>query len=231
MLFPTSQTGLQVHGVYHWEPIQLGYHLTLSNGRGPIDTYQDFDDNKAIGGRLFSRADSGAGTLTLGASGYKGTYTERTEVVVVNADGSFGFERPRTLQYDELALAADLKWDWEGLAVQAEAIVQDVVYDDLRPEAFAFDGGPPGLVADTRRWGAYVQVGYRFEFGGIMPYAGYEYYVAPGFFGTSYEAWGGLNVRPTPRVVLKVQYDHAWLPDFSPDEDYRALNFQAAWSF
>jgi hypothetical protein len=48
--------------------------------------------------------------------------------------------------------------------------------------------------------------------------------------------WGGLNMRPTPRVVLKAQYTYAWYPDGGvaiPDdsENFNNLDLQAAWSF
>jgi hypothetical protein len=39
-------------------------------------------------------------------------------------------------RYDELSLAADLKWTWGGYLLQGEAIVHDVKYDGgLRPAA------------------------------------------------------------------------------------------------
>lgn len=229
-LFPESQTGLQVHGVYQLPPLELGYHLTLSNGRGPIDTYQDLDENKAIGGRLFARTDSSAGTFALGISGYAGTYTDSTTTASADANGRVSFEKTITTRYDEQSLAADFKWDWGGFALQAEAIMNDQVYDDPRPpDPYILAGA---LQADTRRWGGYAQVGYRFDFGGIMPYAGIEYNEVGSVLRDVIAMWGGINVRPTPRVVLKAQYTDAQFKNaFLKGIDFSALEMQAAWSF
>ncbi len=231
-LFPRSQTGIEVHGIYLVPPVKLGYYLTLSNGRGPIDTYRDLDGNKAVGGRLFARAETGAGNLVLGVSGYKGTYTDRDQAWVPTTDGGLSIEQPRTEFYREQSIATDFTWDWSGLSVQLEAIFQEIAYaDDLRPAAFGFDGSQ-GLAPDHRRYGGYAQAGYRFAFGGIMPYAGYEYYDDAIYFGRTTEAWGGVNIRATPRVVLKGQYTYAWFLDFDAfDQGYNALELQAAWSF
>jgi hypothetical protein len=67
-----------------------------------------------------------------------------------------------------------------------------------------------------------------------MPYVGYEQYDAAATFGRSVEVWGGLNIRPTPRVVLKGQYVYVTFPDDTDDAglgDLQILQFQAAWSF
>ncbi|HEU5073052.1 MAG TPA: hypothetical protein VFU02_02750, partial [Polyangiaceae bacterium] len=214
-LLPESQTGLEIHGTHNLEPIQLGYHLTLSNGRGPVDQYSDMNDNKAVGGRLFARADmSTANALTLGFSGYRGQYTDRTQQFTLDAEGNPVTEFPRVSEYMESSLAADIKWEWSGFLLQSEAIMNDIVYDDLRPPAFVLPPAPPGFTPDTRRIGVYGLTGYRFDFGGIMPFAGLEYYDNGAvLFGKSAAFWGGLNVRPTPRVVLKAQYTYSWFPD------------------
>lgn len=233
-LLPQSQTGIQMHGTYNIDPVQLGYHLTLSNGRGPIDAYQDLDNNKALGGRLFMRADTGAGNIGVGVSGYRGTYTDRTDEFTLDTDGNFGIDYPRTAEYDEASWAADAKWEWGGFLLQSEAIMNDVVYDDLRPADVFAVSGPPGFVPDYRRIGIYGLTGYRFDFLGLMPFAGAEYYDnGQPFLSKSAAFWGGLNSRPTPRVVLKVQYTYSWFPDFDEPDDYHynSLDFQAAWSF
>lgn len=237
-LFPESQTGIEIYGTHHFDPVQVGYHLTLSNGRGPVDTYQDLNNNKAIGGRLFAHADTGAGAFTLGMSGYAGRYTDATQVFQPDADGNLGFAWPKTSDYKELSLAADLKWEYGGLLVQSEAVMNEIVYDELRPPVGFVPEGPPGYVPDSTRFGAYGLVGYRFAWGGIMPFMGLEYYNNPGNIGSlgkSAGLWGGLNVRPTARVVLKAQYTHAWFPETPaglPDGlNVNAIDLQAAWSF
>jgi len=236
-LFPEHQTGLEIYGTWNLGPSQVGYHLTLSNGRGPIDSYQDLDHNKAVGGRLFVKHDDpGWGTLTIGASGYKGTYTDSYDVYEVSAAGGLKVTHPITAQYKELSLAADVKWELGGLLVQSELIMSDVAYTDgLRPPVYPVSGGPPGFAPDHRRVGLYGLAGYRFAFLGIMPFFGGENYDAGAGSNTpaSSALWGGLNVRPTARVVLKAQFTHAWFakwegPSFG---DYNGLDLQAAWSF
>ena len=232
-LFPASQTGLEIYGTHGFSELQLGYHLTLSNGRGPIDKYQDLNANKAIGGRLFAVLDSSFGTLSLGLSGYRGDYTDRQLEFTIGPDGPV-MASPRTQDYDELSYAADLKWEYAGLWLQSEAIVNEIAYEDgFRPTALTTEG-PPGFVPDYRRFGWYGLIGYRFDFLGLMPFAGSEYYYTGGgnVLPTSAAVFTGLNARPTARVVLKVQHTYAWFPGSELDIDpYSGLSAQAAWSF
>jgi hypothetical protein len=232
-LLPESQTGLEIYGTYHVDPVLLGYHLTLSNGRGPVDTYQDFNNNKALGGRLFARADTPAGAFSLGVSGYTGRYTDRVIEFTLPATVNW----PIVADYDERSLAVDLKWEFGGLLFQSEGLLNDIVYDERRPADPLVLEGPPGFLPDDRRYGAYALVGYRFEFGGIMPFIGADAYeMGSGSLAADASAvWGGLNVRPTARVVLKAQYFDAWIgenaPSFLAGAHYRAIELQAAWSF
>ena len=241
-LLPESQTGLEAYGSHNIEPFQLGYHLTLSNGRGPVDTYSDMNDNKALGGRLYGRADTSLGGFQLGFSGYRGQYTDRTQAFGPNEDGEFVTTYPRVTEYMESSVAADFKWEYSGFLLQSEAIMSDIVYDDLRPaEFFPPVGEPPGYVRDSRRVGVYGLTGYRFDFLGIMPFGGLEYYdnganslSAFYIFPKSAAFWGGLNVRPTPRVVLKAQYTYSWFiaeGDQPNDMHFNSVDLQAAWSF
>jgi hypothetical protein len=236
-LFPERQTGVEIYGAWNLGPSQIGYHLTLSNGRGPIDSYQDLDGNKAIGGRLFFKHDDpGWGTVTVGASGYKGTYTDSYQVFALTPAGGISVKNQLTAQYKELGLAADVKWELGGLLVQSEIVMNDRAYTDgLQPPVYSISGGAPGFAPDHRRVGVYGLTGYRLPFMGIMPFFGGERYAAGPGAGTpsSSAIWGGLNVRPTARVVLKAQFTRAWLNKWEgPDlGTYNGLDLQAAWSF
>ena len=236
-LFPASQTGLELYGTQGFDAFQLGYHLTLSNGRGPLDRYQDLNANKAIGGRLFGRLDSSLGTVTLGLSAYRGDYTDRSQAFVVDAEGTFSADFPRTADYDELSYAADLKWEYSGFWLQSEAIVNEVAFEDgYRPQVLFATEGPPGYAPDFRRLGVYGLTGYRFDFIGLMPFTGAEYYQVGGdtFIPEAAAFFLGLNARPTARVVLKVQYTYSWNPDAAEDPEdshYNAIDSQVAWSF
>jgi hypothetical protein len=235
-LLPQSQTGLQALGHLGFGPAEFGYHLTLSNGRGPIDTHQDLDSNKAVGGRLYGKLDSHVGRFSLGVSGYRGKYTD-SETAFSIADGEFAITTNVLNHYSELSFAADLKWEWEGALVQAEAVVNDIAYDeDHRPLDPAVFGGPPGFAPDHQRRGVYGLAGYRTNFFNLMPFAGVEYY-DPGLrsvFTPITVFWVGLNARPTPKVVLKVEYAYVHVSEVSglPRSDaVKFLETQAAWSF
>jgi hypothetical protein len=230
---PSHQTGLEIYGSLAINATQLGYHLTLSNGRGPIDTYQDLDSNKAVGWRFWVKHDASIGTITLGTSGYKGRYTNNTPTLNVTSSG-FAITYPDTERYDELSLAADVKWTWGGYLLQGEAILHDVRYDNrLRPaEAFAASGA--AWTPDQRFWGYYALTGYRLKWYGIMPFFMNQYQSwGKGNVLTVWEFSGGLNIRPNEMVVLKVAALGLWRPDPGPAYSKTESQFatQVAWSF
>jgi hypothetical protein len=230
-LIPERQTGVEAYGSMFIDATQLGYHLTLSNGRGPIDAYQDLDANKAIGGRVFVSNDSLLGTLSLGVSGYRGTYTDRPEPrIVFDPEEGLIANDSVSVRYREQALAADLKWQWQGWLLQSEIVMSDVVYDNAaRPPDQGFTGGPPGFAADQRRIGGYGLLGYRTPWWGIMPYALLSMFDN----GVIRDIWayiGGFNVRSTPNLVLKLEYTKVvFLQDDLPG--YQQFLSQVAWSF
>jgi hypothetical protein len=235
-LFPSAQTGIEVYGTWNVDATQLGYHLTLSNGRGPVDTHQDYDHNKAVGGRLYARHDTPFGTVTLGASGYRGKYTERQAGFALSPTGTPLTTYTTLVQRDELSLAADLKWEWKDLLVQTEAVMNDASYvDGGRPlsSAAAF-GGPPSFAADYRNRGYYVLVAYQTPFFGITPYLHYEYYWQRSMSDIEVDAIrGGLNIRPTPRLTVKLEITAPKFVRGLGLEGFRGkiFLFQTAWGF
>lgn len=235
-LFPTRQTGLEIYGSQGFSSTQVGYHLTLSNGRGPVDSYRDLDKNKALGWRLWAQQDTDFGTFTLGTSGYKGRYTDRLQTITF-PNMTWTYEYPVQSEYRELALAADLKWTHKGALFQGEAILRDMAYEGAgRPAPLGSPGG--AWTPDNRTMGFYALGGYRLPWLGIMPYLGGEYYYQSKitFMPDSMAIWGGLNVRPTDRVVFKLQFTHAWFPTtwldgWKTPTPLNQMIAQAAWSF
>jgi hypothetical protein len=232
---PESQTGIEIFGTWDISSTQLGYHLTLSNGRGPIDTYQDLDDNKALGGRVFLRNESAFGTLSLGGSFYYGRYTNKISGAAPDPITHQLKEADSLItQYDELSLAADLKWQLAGLLVQGELIMNEAAFTSGgRPVYTSFSGGPAGFASDFRRWGGYGLVGYRLPLWGIMPFFELDYYrEGPlSFVQHALDLEFGVNVRLTPSVVFKGQFSHAQVYLPLANQPLEMLRFQIAWSF
>jgi hypothetical protein len=110
-------------------------------------------------------------------------------------------------KYQELSLAGDLKWQWRHLLVQSEIMMNQVAYAPGGRPRVQVVAPPQGFQADYRRWGAYGLIGYRTPFIQTMPYFELQYAVVPEnpqippTLGTQF----GLNIHPTPAVVLKVE--------------------------
>lgn len=202
--FPESQTGFELLGTAPVGDATIGYHLTVSNGRGPAQVLEDLDGNKALGGRIFLRG-YWLGQLDIGASAYGGTVTDRRQQVTDIASQSVGWFNYS--HYREVSWAADLRWLWKGLHFQNEAAIHDRAWDD--------NARPPGMYgtnyqADVRRIGMYSLLGYRLPWLNLMPYALFSYYDAGlnvAFLGAHQilAFAGGLNMRVTPTVVLKTE--------------------------
>jgi hypothetical protein len=233
-LIPERQTGIQIYGSYLVGTTELGYHLGLSNGRGPLDAYQDLDNNKAVTARLFVTSELPIGSITLGGTLFRGRYTDRVSRFAITPAGEFGLEYISVNRYEELSMAGDVRWLWDELTLQGELMVRDTALDDrYRAASFPVPGAPPGFAPDFRSVGWYVMGAYRLPWYNIMPFFGGESY-DPGQGFAANAVWGGLNVRPTPRVVLKVQLTKSWFPNdegVAGDDGIEVLDLQAAWSF
>lgn len=140
-------------------------------------------------------------------------------------------------KYEEFSFGADVKWQWKRLLVQSEFIMNDVAYGkDARPRAQALKP-PQGFQSDYRRWGVYGLVGYRTQFIQTMPYVVLQHAYAPDnpVVPPTSGLQFGLNIHPTPAVVLKIELSltHFSGPGSIGLGNYplRILGSQVAWAF
>jgi hypothetical protein len=229
-LLPERQTGLHLYGVKALAEYSLGYHATLSNGRGPYEAFRDLDNNKGVGGRLWFEA-PWAGTLRIGSSAYTGRFSDRESDVIVVEDGMPVNSTPAGIAYNEVGYAADVLWTRGGLHAQAEVIGRRIAYVDGARDS---SGGGAGFAPDSTTFGIYGFVGYRLDrLWNVMPYVMAEHYEPPtnAFVDKADAISAGLNFRPTPSVVLKVQYVDAHLQGPQIAGHIRALDSQIACLF
>lgn len=242
---PARQTGLQLSGQRAWPHLRAGYFLTLSNGRGPVDTYWDFDRNKALGGRVFTSF-SHLGELTLGFTWLFGRATEPLEqyVRLPPGGGTAFVDTTRQSSFFEKSLAADLRWEYKGALLVTEFASSGRTYDNRYrtpadpAQAALVSDGRTQLLADGLRWGGYVLAGYRFKFLGTMPFVNFEYDREPEAF-LGQRVLGqqfGLNIRPEPGLVLKLVASWIYFKDsneifFGRNYKLWSFNSQAAWAF
>ncbi len=241
-LFPERQTGLEFWGAWTFaNSNKAGYHLTLSNGRGPMDAFNDLDANKAIGGRLFFQYRGEVTRALLGGSFYTGTITDRNFRADLSG-GSVTRTEIDSISQTELSLAADLRLQAGGLEFLSEFVSQQRRYEGGARGVSDFGDGI--FLPDVHRWGFYGLTGYRFSWLGLMPYLSGEYFHT-GTPGRSSRLLGhlpiisvfyaGLNIRPIPAIVFKIVYGHAFFPSAAADSWGRAplrfLQLQAAWAF
>jgi hypothetical protein len=219
-LFPEAQTGLQVFGSAIVGDYRLGYAATVSNGRSTVESTSDPDNRVALGGRLELEAPL-AGTLKVGVSAYGGRATTMTG-------------NPATdFAYNERDVAVDVQWDHGPLHIQGEYVRQQRSrLDSAAPPVIVPTAG--GVTTDDGVvQGAYGLASYRFSrFWNVMPFGYYEHY-RPLFTGMKIHAYNaGLNFRPTPSLVLKLQATYVELKDVTPAIDpITVLSTQAAWVF
>ncbi|MFT3925869.1 MAG: hypothetical protein QM778_25220 [Myxococcales bacterium] len=238
--FPERQTGLEMFGRYDAGNFNtFGYHLTLSNGVGSISEYRDLDDNKAIGGRLYWESHR-VGYFRLGTSGYYGRATN--SLAKVNLGGTkVDVNEVISLQYDALALAADMQFKVKGFHLQAEWVSQQRRYTKDGRTVHGIVLGPVarGFSQDSFSWGGYGLLAYQFDWFGLTPFVMAQYN-SEMFMDPLYDTrlrtvalHGGLNVHPIDAVTLKAEYLQGTFPGANAffSHPIRAVEFQAAWAF
>lgn len=192
-LFPQHQTGLDLFGNYAVEGFKLGYHATVSNGRGVAEAQQDHDTHVGLGGRLELETPWG---LRIGSSYYRGRFTGG-----VTTPGGM----PET--YLEAAYGGDAQYDRGPLHIQGEVIGQDRHYADGARAA-----SPAGFKPDARAFGWYGVAGYRLDLPWYpTPYVFYNDYWPSDktYYGRVWGYAGGVNLRPSPTLVLKASVNYA----------------------
>lgn len=234
--FPERQTGLEAFGRIGLPAgLAARYHLTLSNGMGPISEYRDLDSNKAIGGRLALEYVGGIGTFQVGGSVFYGTNTSGMVNLGINSSGKLAAQKTIDGQADVTAVAADVLWKFRGLHLQGEWVGQRIEYtkSGRRLSPIAGQIGVPvnSMPPDVFNWSGYGLIGYRLPWWGIMPFATLEYNTA-NYDGVAVEtafSQLGLNIRATDAVVLKLEYMFAFAG--TDQTQIKVMAAQLAWAF
>ena len=218
--FPTHQTGVQIHGSVPTGFWELGYHATVSNGRTPgqIDETED----KAFGGRLFARFED-RNSFTLGASGYRGSYTERTKTLVgvtplqVTAEDS--------VVYDEYALGADVSTDIGALRFRAEGVMQRLTYQEGARDEY----GPGAAKPDFYRYNLYGLLAYQLPWWGLEPYLYLEQRLDGLDDVRTYSA--GFNLRFNEAAQVKAQHGYLHFDDRPGHDNFHFTDIRFVMAF
>jgi len=200
--FPTHSLGLQLSGATANDSVEVGYRAYVTNGRSPLQG--DVDKNKDFGGRLYLTV-TGDNPLTIGVSGFAGTYKEITKDLNVNRNPPI--QDTTTLAYNEWGLAADLSWDAKPFRLRAEWVCNQTTYENgKRPAAIG------GYTPNELQWNAYAILAYQLPFWYLEPYVYAEFFkhdqnlfnqmVTRGASTSSV----GTNFNFSPSVKLKAQY-------------------------
>lgn len=245
---PLAQTGVLLFGrAFATNEWIIDYSFSISNGRGPIESVYDLDDNKGLGLRLRVTYERDDLSVAFGGYGYWGDYTDVVDSFEV--DEGPRFETRRTVAYTEWTGALDLLVKYKGLHWQSEAAGTLRKYE-IRPQlGLPFNLPLPavtgGDVPDHYQASAYSLLAYELpitrRIGGvrIRPYFMFEWQLPLDARALYFFAWtGGVNVQPLPWLTLKVEGMHLWVdlsgygvPLPSDTDSYWAFLSQAAVSF
>ncbi len=229
--FPTAQTGLQLRGRgFPLDVLKIDYALTLSNGRGPMDSLADLDNNKAVGGRLRVTYETSRLVAAVGGSGYFGDFRDiRKKMLVDVVEQKPSFVTETVESYTEWNAGLDARVELLGLTLIGEYVYrhQDNSVARLMDTAAVYELTGNLLASGTtlrvpdysghafnlllayalplRRWLGSVR---------LTPYLLYDYYEPEDYIvaNKNRSLDVGLNVMFTPQVFLKVEVDYTWLP-------------------
>jgi hypothetical protein len=257
-MIPLNQTGLQIFGrLFPTDRWSFDYAVTLSNGRGPMEQVYDLDKNKGVGLRLHFAYAGDKVALAFGGYGYYGTSTDTKKIVTLQMDTDLtmdeeNYSRPLRVEtetvdvFDEYIASADFLIEFFGVRIQSEYIWRYVDYQKsgiIGPADIAQKGGSP---LETYYWssyignGVYVLLAYELPLEKwitpvrITPYFMFEYGdPSDSMSQMSFKTFlFGLNIKPSPYVVLKAEYSYA-IPktEMAYGENTQSFSAQMAVSF
>jgi hypothetical protein len=229
-LVPLWQLGLEAVGTVRLgDDFHMEYALSVANSDGPSSDYRDFNDMKAIGGRLKFIYNPDPFYLRLGGFGYYSHYEAAQEVIVAHVtpagtlDPAYNPSLGSTTQineaYDLYIFTLEAEARYRRLRVFAEYARQTVIYTNpfpLDPTDAILKGVPMALTAydpSHYGYGGYVMAAYEIPFHTsladmtLTPYVGYDA-VLPSTTVSTYgfvEYRGGLNFKPSPFITVKVE--------------------------
>lgn len=227
---PLQQLGIQVFGrAYLTGALSLDYAGTVSNGRGPMDTVMDLDDNKGLGLRWRLNYERDDFSASLGQYGYTGKYTDTSKAVYVGpGSADYSVITNTTNQYTEYVLANDLLIKFYGIRLQSEAVVRRVKYQTapvINPQDF---NGNPVLASNYRApsfdaRAIYGLLAYELPESltkrvRVTPFVYAERFILNDAAPNNNKGKvfsGGLNIKPCPGTVVKFEVDRAIFDDLT----------------
>ncbi|HTB71996.1 MAG TPA: hypothetical protein VK762_02070 [Polyangiaceae bacterium] len=255
-IVPIWQLGAEVFGsVELTDDLRAEYALTVANSRGPEDEYKDLTNMKAIGARVKLVYNPEPLLFRIGGYAYYNHYRDTQDNIQIQLtpaltldpaySPSFGSYTTVNSAYDETVITGDAEIRIRRLRIIAEFARQTVIYE-MPTQVDSQDKLLKGVPFNTTIYdpshyglGGYVMAAYEIPFHTapldftVMPYAGYDY-VAPSTtvpVRNNVQIRGGLNVKPSPYVTLKVEVSRLLPENKSIASAATAVMSQIAFSF
>ncbi len=227
-MVPIAQTGLQVFGrVFPSERFFIDYAVTLSNGRGPIESVVDLDENKGVGLRLKLNYEGDAVRFSLGGYGYYGEYTDLHKTVSIDtAAPTVDTLLTTTSNYDELDVSGDFLLELFGVRAQVEYVYRYVIQNKAEMMGSIETIGATNSILGTyfipsyTGWGIFAILSYELPLEKwiypvrISPFVLYDGASPEDFMQLQdvQKVGAGFNIKFSRNVVTKVA-GRAYLPD------------------
>jgi hypothetical protein len=255
-IVPIWQLGLEAFGsVDVTDDLRIEYAATLANSNGPEDEYKDLTNMKALGARIKLVYNPEPVLFRIGGYAYYNQYRDTQDNIQIQLtpqqtldpaySPSFGSYSTTNAAYNETILTADAELRIRRLRIIAEFARQTVIYQmptAVDSQDQLLKGVPFNVtIYDPSHYGlgGYVMAAYEIPFHTslldftVMPYAGYDY-VAPSTtvpVRNNTQIRGGLNVKPSPWVTMKLEVSRLLPENKSIASDATAIMSQLAFSF